>query len=122
MFGGSSTNNLNASDDLIMSPGNGSALSGSGNEPLGVPVPAGTLGNLRASVSVAPGTGDNIVFTVLVDGAASAITCTIADTATSCEDLVNTDVTVDLEKVTVEAVSSATAVSSKVAFSLTHTP
>jgi type 1 fimbria pilin len=120
MFGGSSTNNLNASDDLIMSPGNGSGLSG--NEPLGVPVPAGTLGNLRASLSVAPGTGESVVFTVLVEGALSAITCTIADSATSCEDLVNTDVTVDLEKVAVEAVASAGAAAAKVAFSLTHTP
>jgi type 1 fimbria pilin len=120
MFGGSSTNNLNATDDLIMSPGNGSGLAG--GEPLGVPVPAGTLGNLRASLSVAPGSGETVVFTVLVDGSSTAITCTIADLATSCEDLVNTDVTVDLEKVTVEAVASAAATAAKVAFSLTHTP
>ncbi|HKA33803.1 MAG TPA: hypothetical protein VKH64_11350 [Candidatus Binatia bacterium] len=120
MFGGSSTSNLNGGDDLIMSPGNGSGLAGS--EPLGVPVPAGTLGNLRATLSVAPGGSDTVVFTVLVDGAATAITCTIADPNTSCEDLVNTDVTVDLEKVTVEAVASATAAAAKVSFSLTHTP
>lgn len=55
---------------------------------------AGTLKNYIVNVSAAPGTGQNYTFTILTGtfGAAtpSAITCTIANAATQCQDTTHT--------------------------------
>lgn len=51
---------------------------------------AATCSNLNASLGAAPGAGTNYVVTVLDNGSASSVTCTIADANTSCADNTNT--------------------------------
>jgi len=50
----------------------------------------GTSSNFYANVATAPGAGTSWAFTLVKNGVDTAITCTIADAATSCSDLVNT--------------------------------
>ncbi len=50
----------------------------------------GTLRNLYVDLPTAPGVGESRTFTVRKNGAPTALTCTIADLATSCSDTVNT--------------------------------
>jgi len=52
--------------------------------------PPGTLKNLRVILDIAPGAGTSWTFTVMVNGVASSLACTISDTDTSGQDLVNT--------------------------------
>ena len=52
------------------------------------PVPPGTTLTARdfiASTSVAPGVGQSVTVTFLIDGAPTALSCVIAGTATSCQ-------------------------------------
>lgn len=51
---------------------------------------AGTLRNLRVQVRAGAGNGNTIVYTLRVNGAASALTASLASTGTSTSDLVNT--------------------------------
>lgn len=53
----------------------------------------GTLKNLRVALAAAPGSGKSYAFAVMKDGVVTSLTCTISDTATSCNDTTN-DVTV----------------------------
>lgn len=56
-----------------------------------MPVPiAGTIGTLRAAVTVTPASGKSRVFTVRKNGAATAVTCTINPGATTCADTTHT--------------------------------
>jgi hypothetical protein len=50
---------------------------------------SGTLQELHATVSSAPGAGNSITFTIRKNGAGTQVTCTISDTATSCVDAVH---------------------------------
>ena len=50
----------------------------------------GTLKNLYVDLPAAPGAGASRTFTVRKNGVPTALTCTIADPATSCSDTVNT--------------------------------
>jgi len=52
-------------------------------------VRAGTLRNLRVRHNVPAGNGNNIVYTLRVNGAATALSATLASTATDSADLVN---------------------------------
>jgi hypothetical protein len=49
-----------------------------------------TIANLQFKPSAAPGTGNSYVVTLRKNGVSQALTCTVADAATSCQDLVNT--------------------------------
>jgi hypothetical protein len=98
-----------------MSPGNGSGT------PVGIPLPPGVLANLRVALTNAPGTGQTMLIIVVIDGTDSSITCTIADSNDTCSDLENTEDLIGSEKITVEAVSSDAAVTTKIGFSLEFT-
>lgn len=50
---------------------------------------AGTIKYLRVILNVAPGVGEDWVFTLMLNGAPTALTCTIADAATSNSDMAN---------------------------------
>jgi hypothetical protein len=75
------------------------------------PVPSGTpliARDLTATVSAAPGMGFSVVFTLRVNNGDTALTCTIADLATSCT--VPSTTTVNLtggQKINYMAVASA---------------
>jgi hypothetical protein len=51
---------------------------------------AGTLKNLRVSLGAAPGSSESVVFTVVINGSASALTCTISNTDKVASDLSHT--------------------------------
>jgi hypothetical protein len=57
-----------------------------------IPLPAATLSSLVVRVPAAPGNGTSHVYTVMKAGVATTVTCTIANTATSCSDLVNSSI------------------------------
>lgn len=59
------------------------------NVSLVLPV-TGTLKNLFIGMNTAPGAGTNRVFAVMINGVASGVTCTVADSATSANDTSNT--------------------------------
>jgi hypothetical protein len=52
----------------------------------------GTVSQFRASVTVAPGAGNSWIFTLYINDSASSVSCTIAETATSCTNMVNSAV------------------------------
>jgi hypothetical protein len=79
---------------------------------------AGTLAQLYVATDAAPGTGNSIVVTVDVNDAAQSITCTIANSATSCHDTVDSAVVVPGQLVDFEVVSSASATAARVAASV----
>lgn len=64
-----------------------SSLSGVNQQPLPHAI---TLDRLRVKVATAPGTGKNLVFTILKNGVATALTCTISGAATTAQDLSHT--------------------------------
>ena len=48
-----------------------------------------TIRNLYVRVNVAPGAGETFIYTIMLNGAPTAITATIADLNTEADDLVN---------------------------------
>jgi hypothetical protein len=115
LTGGTGDNVLEPDTAVAMSPGNGSGT------PVGIPLPPGVLANLRVALSDAPGSGQTVLIIVVINNSDSDITCTIADTDDTCSDLVNTAPLNGDEKITVEAVTSDAAVTTKIAFSLGFT-
>ncbi len=85
-----------------MGPGNGTDNDVS-NTNVEVPMPAGTASVFRVKLKTAPGAGSSRKFTVLHDGTASVpLTCTIANTDTSCSVLAGSQAFVSNEKMAVE--------------------
>ena len=121
LFGGSAGNKQAADTTLVMSPGNGNGTALVDTDGLGIPLPDGTLSRLLVKAGGAPGTGESFTITVTVDGSATAITCTIADSDTSCSDLVNTDPVTAGEAVNVISVSTSGATPQKLSYSLSFT-
>jgi hypothetical protein len=106
---------LTAGNSFNLSPGNGAG------SPVGIPLPAGVLSDLRVALSVAPGSGESVTFTLFINNGAATITCTISDTNDSCSDLVNTETLLGGERILLQATTSAGAVDTKVGFSLGFT-
>ncbi len=57
-----------------------------------VPGPDMTIKNLYVSLSAAPGAGTSYAFNLRQNGGNESITCTVADAATTCNDLTNIEV------------------------------
>lgn len=55
-----------------------------------LPIPAGTLRNLRARLNTAPGGTETLTVTVNKNGVNTAVTCTLTGAATTCTDVSNT--------------------------------
>lgn len=70
---------------------------------------ATTLKNMYVYTKPAPGVGESVVFTIMINGVAGNQTCTIAGANTSASDLVNTDVLVAGDLVSCRCVSSTSA-------------
>ena len=82
---------------------------------------AGTLSNLRVFLDGSPDNGagdDNFVFTVLSSGVATAMTCTISETATRCLDTANTYAVSAADQITVEIVPNNFPADRRPAFSI----
>lgn len=99
--------------NIVMSPGNGRGLD--------TPLPAGTLSNLRVRTDQPPGSGEIHTFIVVVNDVATAITCTISDPNTSCEDTTNSVTIAAGDRLWVFAIASGSAMTTEVSWSLTHT-
>lgn len=69
---------------------------------------AGTLSHLRVEVNTAPGAGKNFTYTVMVNGVASALTCTIADANTDAEDTTHTVAIVAGDRIALRSVPTGT--------------
>jgi len=63
--------------------------SGETSTPMIVPIP-GTAKNMRCSINTALGSGKSWAIALRKNAISSALTCTIADTATTCSDLTDT--------------------------------
>lgn len=59
----------------------------SAEQPVGAP---GTVGDMEVKLSVAPGAGTSYAITLMDDGVATNVTCTVANTNTTCNDHVDT--------------------------------
>lgn len=80
---------------------------------------AATLKKLIVFLPIAaPGAGKSWTFTVMVNGAPSALTCTIADAETSGGDLVHEVVVADGDKVSLRSVPSGTPVGTSARWAL----
>lgn len=81
----------------------------------------GTLKNLRIKVSTSPGVGQTYTYTVMKNGVATTITCTISGAAaTTASDLTHTVTVAAGDTYSVRMVESATAVPSHHKFGLQH--
>ena len=49
----------------------------------------GTVQELHAALSAAPGTGNSVTFTIRKNGSSTPVTCAVTGTGTSCADSVN---------------------------------
>jgi hypothetical protein len=67
-----------------------------------------TLDQLRVVLTTAPGSGKSYAFTVMKNGAATALTCTVSGTATSAQDLANTVSFAAGDTISLRAVPSGT--------------
>lgn len=87
-FGGSQSAEDTAEDSFIIAP------------------VAGALRNLRVHLGTAPGTGENVVLTVRVNGADTGITVTIANTDVAGSDTTNTAAVSAGDRISVSSVTS----------------
>ena len=88
-----------------------------------LPLPvSGTLRNLRVRVSVAPGPVTAPVqqwtFTVRINGANTALSCVIAEAATSCADLANSVVITEGQLISMQIVPSGNPSTNKLNWSM----
>ena len=83
---------------------------------------AGTFTKLYVEVSVAPGVGKSWAFTLMKNGSATGITCTIADTATAANDTAHTATCVATDKIYLKAVPSGTPASATMKYGTCFVP
>ena len=101
----------------IMGQGELSYGSTIGVRNLSLPTP-GDLYNLRIVLNAAPGAGTSYIFALEVNGTASALTCTIADTATSCSDTTNIKTVIPGDDVAIKLTVSGTPTARAMRYSL----
>ena len=78
---GQSLSNSNTNYAALVSQTNPSITTTNGNATVYC---VGTLSNFSVTLTGSPGTGNSYGFTVMANGSATAATCTISDSATSC--------------------------------------
>jgi hypothetical protein len=88
-----------------------------------LPLPvSGTLRNLRVRASVAPGAAGGSVqqwtFTVRINGANTALSCVVAETATACSDLANSLLITEGQLISMQIVPSGNPTTNKLNWSM----
>jgi hypothetical protein len=83
---------------------------------------AGTISGLYSLVSAVPGVGKSWQQTLMVNGAATSLQATIADTAITANDAVNSVAVVAGDTITIRSVPTGGPTSSNQAFSVLFTP
>ena len=86
----------------------GASYAAIGDAEFAVSVP-GTLKNMYANSSGAPGAGQSFAYTLFKNGAAQTLTCTISDPDTAANDTTNTVTVASGDRIAIRCVTSATA-------------
>lgn len=71
---------------------------------------SGTVRNLYCLSQTSPGVGNTFTFSVVDDGVPTAVTCQMADAATSCDDTVNTAAVAAGSQMVIELVKAGTTI------------
>ena len=82
----------------------------------------GVLRYLTIHVDLAPGVGETIAFTVMIDGIASTLTATLADANVQVIDAVNAEAVVAGQTISIRAVASLNAIPPRVSVTAEHRP
>lgn len=101
---GGGTGALGAATVYLTAPGQAASAT---EIPLGKATRAGTARNLYCDLGTAPGGADTVIVTARINGADSAVTCTITGAATTCSDTSNTAAVSAGHRLGLKAVSSA---------------
>lgn len=83
--------------------------------------PAGTVARLSLHLYTAPGAGSSWAFTVMNNGVATAVTCVIATTATTCSDLIHSSTFTENSNFTIRSVPFSNPVATSVSWSIKFT-
>lgn len=83
---------------------------------------AGTFDLLYAEVAAAPGAGKSWAITFNTNGTGSALTCTISDTNTKCNDVTHSSATIRGDQVVVSVTPSGTPTASTLSIGMRFTP
>lgn len=86
----------------------GASYAAIGDAEFAVSVP-GTLKNMYANSSGAPGAGQSFAYTLFKNGVAQTLTCTISDPDTAASDTTNTVTVASGDKIAIRCVTSVTA-------------
>lgn len=81
----------------------------------------GTISKLRINLTAAPSTGKSFVYTLRVNGVDSALTCTVADAATTASDTTHSVSVAAGDRVSIKAVPSGTPTASTVRLCVSFT-
>jgi hypothetical protein len=73
-------------------------------------------------VNTAPGLGNSFIFTLIANDGLTALTCTIADSNKSCQDVTHTEPIADGEVVWLDVTFTGSPGGAGLGFSYTHTP
>jgi len=84
-----------------------------------VPLPSGIAGKLVVSLTTAPGSGHSAAITVRKNGVNTTLSCTVAGTATTCSDTVDTVTFADGDLISILYTDSGAA-SSRIRFGLEY--
>lgn len=83
---------------------------------------SGSLSNMYANVSTAPGSGRSYAFTVMVNGVASSLAATVSNTATTGSDTVNSVAINAGDTLTIRSVPTGSPAGSTPSFGIAFTP
>src|SRR3990167_5527970 len=80
--------------------------------------PAGTLSKLYIQLTGTPGTGQSYIFTVYQNGSPTSLACTVADTATTCNDTAHSVTITAGDQMSLESVPVSTPTARKAIWTL----
>lgn len=83
---------------------------------------SGTISGLRVLVTTAPGAGKSVTLTINKNAVATSLTCTVSETANTCNDLSNSVSVVQGDYLTVTYAPTSTPASSTVVIGTVFTP
>ena len=85
----------------------------------GLVATAGTLARLRVKLDTAPGAGTSYTFALMLNGAPSALSCTVSGTSTGCTDTTNAVAVAAGDPVAIRSVPAGTPAATHVALTMT---
>lgn len=122
LYGGSNGSNMSTTVENFLSFGGASPPTTVVNNSLSEAPFGGTMSNLYVQLAVAPGAGTSRTFTVKIAGSNTSITCTIADTATTCNDLTHSASFNAGDQIIMDATLSGAVVTTALEFSVRVAP